>query len=83
MTMKELTSALSAGINMLKGFCFDGELCNAWQKIDSSTIQFRKVDGRLTRKVSLEEIDCIGKFEIFDDREGFAKRYPNVVLKKC
>ena len=80
-TMKELKLELSSGLRMLKGFCFEGELCDGWRQLDDNTIQFRKVDGRVTRGIIPDEIECIGTTKIFNERKGYSKVYQNVVLK--
>ena len=81
MTMKELTTTLSASLNMLKGFCYNCRLCNGWRKVNETVIEFRySDDGRIAR-IELDQIDSIGKVLIFDKRCGYNKPYPNVITK--
>jgi hypothetical protein len=80
-TMKELKTTLSAALNMIKGFCFNGRLCNGWRQVNETVIEFRySDDGRITR-IDLDQIDSIGKALIFDKRRGYNKPYPNVITK--
>lgn len=80
-TMKELTTTLSASLNMLKGFCCDGKLCNAWMKVNENVIAFRFSDTHRNIYIALDEISEIGTCEIYDKRNGFNIPYSNVVLK--
>jgi hypothetical protein len=77
--MKELKTTLSAAINMIKGFCFNGRLCNGWRQVDESNIEFRYADDGRIARVNLNDIESIGTYKIFDERHGFNKPYPNVI----
>lgn len=80
-TMKELKTRLSAALNMIKGFCFNGKLCNGWRQVSETVIEFRySDDGRIVR-IKIDEIDSIGTAKIFDKHNGFSKPYPNVITK--
>ena len=80
MTMKELKTTLSEALTMIKGFCCNGILCNAWRQIDDDVIEFRHVEDKKIVRVNVNNIE-IGKCTIYDERNGFNKPYPNVILK--
>ena len=80
-TMKELKTTLSAALNMIKGFCFNGRLCNGWRQINEAVIEFRYSDDGQIARIRIDEIDSIGTAKIFDSRRGFNKPYPNVITK--
>lgn len=78
-TIKELKTKLSASLNMLKGFCANGKLCNGWHEINENVIEFRFAeDGRFAR-IKVDEIEAIDICKIYDKRNGFNKSYPNVI----
>lgn len=79
MNMKELKTTLSAALNMIKGFCYNGRLCNGWREINENVIEFRYTDNGRTTRVNLNDIESIGKCSIYDERNGFNKPYPNVI----
>lgn len=80
-TMRELKTRLSAALNMIKGFCFNGRLCNGWREINENVIEFRYSDDGRSARIRIDEIDSIGTAKIFDNRNGFCKPYPNVITK--
>lgn len=81
-TMKELKTRLSASLNMIKGFCCNGKLCNAWRQIDDNVIEFRQTEDRKIVRVNINDISEISTFHIYDARRDFNKPYPNVITKE-
>lgn len=79
MTMKELTTKLSASLNMLKGFACEGILCRGWWQVNDNVIEFKTEDDRYIR-IRIDDVAEIGTCKIFDERNGFRKPYANVVL---
>ena len=82
MEMRELKIRLSASLNMLKGFCCNGILCNGWREVSDEVIEFRpKGPGRIIR-INVSDIVRVDTCRIYDERNGFNKPYPNVVTKE-
>ncbi len=62
MKIKEVKTELSASINMLHGFCYNGKLCKGWREINENVIEFMYADGKTFSRVKVDEISEIGTF---------------------